>query len=131
MYDYGVKYGVDDSGPYFLYDTSKGDQYRFTVPEYRDMLGAIKDPNSGIVPKNFKISASGNAPWFERPEVNRSKLDDLITSRGSAVGNAPAGKQLVSADGKSSTTPVTRSRAARARGSVLNGGPKASNKGAK
>ena len=131
MYDYGVKYGVDDSGPYFLYDTSKGDQYRFTVPEYRDMLGAIKDPNSGIVPKNFKISASGNAPWFERPEVNRSKLDDLITSRGSAVGNAPAGKQLVSANGESSTAPVTRSRAARARGSVLNGGPKASNKGAK
>ena len=131
MYDYGVKYGVDDSGPYFIYDTSKGDQYRFTVPEYRDMLAAIKDPNSGIVPKNFKISASGNAPWFERPEVNRSKLDDLITSRGNAVGNAPAGKQPVPANGKSTTTPVTRSRASRARGSVLNGGTTASTKGAK
>jgi len=130
MYDYGVKYGVDDSGPYFIYDTSKGDQYRFTVPEYRDMLDAIKNPNSGIIPKNFKVSSSGNAPWFERPEVNRSKLDDLITSRGNAVGNTPAGKQLVSADGESSTTTVTRSRASRARGSVLNKSLKSSNKGA-
>ena len=131
MYDYGVKYGVDDSGPYFIYDTSKGDQYRFTVPEYRDMLDAIKDPNSGIIPKNFKVSSSGNAPWFERPEVNRSKLDDLITSRGNAIGNAPAGKQSVSADGKSSTTPVTRSRAARTKGSVLNRSQNAPTSGAK
>ena len=130
MYDYGAKYGVDDTGPYFIYDTSNGDQYRFTVPEYRDMLESIKDPKSGIVPKNFKVSTSGNAPWFERPEVNRSKLDELVTSRGTPVGNTPTGKQSIPTDGKSSTTTVTRSRAARGKGSVLNGGLNASNNGA-
>jgi hypothetical protein len=130
MYDYGAKYGVGDTGPYFIYDTSKGDQYRFTVPEYRDMLESIKDPKSGIVPKNFKVSTSGNAPWFERPEVNRSKLDELITSRGTPVGNTPTGKQPIPTDGKSSTAAVSRSRAARGKGSVLNGGLNASNKGA-
>jgi hypothetical protein len=101
MYDYGAKYGVDEGGPYFIYDNSKGEQYRFTVPEFRDMLGLMKDTKTGIVPKNFRVSASGNSPWFTRPEVNRSKLDDLITARGTPVGNETAGKQPVSADGQS------------------------------
>jgi len=101
MYDYGAKYGVDEGGPYFIYDNSKGEQYRFTVPEFRDMLGLMKDTKTGIVPKNFRVSASGNSPWFTRPEVNRSKLDDLITARGTPVGNETAGKQPVPADGQS------------------------------
>ncbi len=130
MYDYGAKYGVDESGPYFIYDTSKGEQFRFTVPEYRDMLAAIKDPKTGVVPKNFRVSASGNAPWFERPEVNRSKLDELIAARGFRIGNAPSGEQSVPANGQSPATNATRNRAARAKGSVVNRGRKAPNQGA-
>ncbi len=130
MYDYGAKYGVDESGPYFIYDNSKGEQYRFTVPEYRDMLTAIKDPKSGVVPKNFRVSASGNAPWFERSDVNRSKLDELIAARGSRIGNPPDGEQLVPANGKSPTTNAARSRAARAKGTVLKGSDVAPNQGA-
>ena len=129
-YDYGAKYGVDESGPYFLYDTSKGEQFKFTVPEYRDMLAAIKDPKTGVVPKNFRVSASGNAPWFERPEVNRSKLDELIAARGFRIGNAPSGEQSVPANGQSPATNATRNRAARAKGSVVNRGRKAPNQGA-
>jgi len=101
MYDYGAKYGVDKSGPYFIYDNSKGDPYRFTVPEFRDILGVMKDAKNGIVPKNFRVSASGNAPWFTRPEVDRSKLDELIASRGTPVGNETAGKQPIQTDGQS------------------------------
>jgi hypothetical protein len=130
-YDYGAKYGVDEFGPYFLYDTSKGEQFKFTVPEYRDMLAAIKDPKTGVVPKNFRVSASGNAPWFERPEVNRSKLDELIAARGFRIGNAPSGEQSVPANGQSPATNATRNRAARAKGSVVNRGRKAPNQGAK
>ena len=104
MFDYGAKYGVDDSGPYFIYDNSKGEPFRFTVPEFRDMLENIKAPKTGIVPSKFKVSASGNAPWFERPEVNRSKLDELIASRGTPAGSAPAGKQPVSTDAPSRAT---------------------------
>lgn len=130
MYDYGAKYGVDESGPYFIYDNSKGEQYRFTVQEYRDMLTAIKDPKSGVVPKNFRVSASGNAPWFERPEVNRSKLDDLISARGLRIADTPSGKQPVPANGESSATNATRTRASRARSSVVNGGRSAPQTGA-
>jgi hypothetical protein len=104
MFDYGAKYGVDDSGPYFIYDNSKGEPFRFTVPEFRDMLENIKAPKTGIVPSKFKVSTSGNAPWFERPEVNRSKLDELIASRGTPAGSAPAGKQPVSTDAPSRAT---------------------------
>jgi hypothetical protein len=114
MYDYGAKYGVDKSGPYFIYDNSKGDSYRFTVPEFRDILGLIKDTKTGIVPKNFRVSASGNAPWFTRPEVDRSKLDELIAARGAPVGNETTGKQSVSTDGQST--------AANGSGSGANGG---------
>jgi hypothetical protein len=131
MYDYGAKYGVDDAGPYFIYDNSKGEQYRFTVPEYRDMLTAIKDPKSGVVPKNFRVSSSGNAPWFERPEVNRSKLDELIAARGSRIGNAPGGEQSIPANGKSPTTNAARTRAARARSSIVKGSTIAPEQGAK
>jgi hypothetical protein len=130
MYDYGAKYGVDEQGPYFIYDNSKGDQYRFTVPEYRDMLMAIKDPKSGIVPRNFKVSASGNAPWFERPEVNRSKLDELIKARGFRVGDSRPGKQPVSADDQSPATDATGRDSARTRNAVLNRGRKAPQQGA-
>jgi hypothetical protein len=130
MYDYGAKYGVDESGPYFIYDNSKGEQYRFTVPEYRDMLTAIKDPKSGVVPKNFRVSASGNAPWFERSEVNRSKLDELIASRGLKIGDSQSGKQPVPTDGESPAANATRSRAARAKGTIVKGSAAAPEQGA-
>ena len=103
MFDYGAKYGVDDAGPYFIYDNSKGESFRFTVPEFRDMLDNIKKPKTGIIPSKFKVSSSGNAPWFERPEVNRSKLDELIATRGTPVGNTPAGKQSIPANGQGAT----------------------------
>lgn len=131
MYDYGAKYGVDESGPYFIYDNSKGDQYKFTVSEYRDMLTEIKNPKSGIVPKNFKVSSSGNAPWFERPEINRSKLDELIAARGSRIGNSSTGKQLIPANDKNPTTNATRTKTARARNSIIKGSAIAPEQGAK
>lgn len=131
MYDYGAKYGVDESGPYFIYDNSKGDQYKFTVSEYRDMLTEIKNPKSGIVPKNFKVSSSGNAPWFERPEINRSKLDELIAARGSRIGNSSTGKQLIPANDKNPTTNATRTKTARTRNSIIKGSAIAPEQGAK
>lgn len=118
-YEYGAKYGADESGKYFLYDTSDGKTFRFTVPQFRDMLDAMKNPKTGVVPKGFLVSKSGNAPWFTRPEVDRSKLDELITARGTPVGAAPGGKQPVSADGQGAAAAGTRpGRRAPARGRV-------------
>ncbi len=112
MFDYGAKYGVDETGPYFIYDNSKGESFRFTVPEFRAMLDTIKKSSAGIVPSKFKVSQSGNAPWFERPEVNRGKLDELIAARGTPAGSAPAGKQPVSTNAPSRATngPGARNR---------------------
>ena len=36
----------------------------------------VKAPKNGIVPKGFKVTESVSGPWYERPEVNRRKLDD-------------------------------------------------------
>ena len=129
MFDYGAKYGVDDAGPYFIYDNSKGESFRFTVPEFRDMLDNIKKPKTGIIPSKFKVSSSGNAPWFERPEVNRSKLDELIATRGTPVGNTPAGKQPVSANGQSAAADGAGAATAKSRSSRVKRGISAPGKG--
>ena len=129
MFDYGAKYGVDETGPYFMYDNSKGETFRFTVSEFRDMLDNIKKPKTGIIPSKFKVSSSGNAPWFERPEVNRSKLDELIATRGTPVGNTPAGKQPVSANGQSAAADGAGAATAKSRSSRVKRGISAPGKG--
>ena len=129
MFDYGAKYGVDETGPYFMYDNSKGESFRFTVPEFRAMLDSIKKPATGIIPSKFKVSASGNAPWFERPEVNRSKLDELIAARGTPAGNTPAGKQPVSANGQSAAADGAGAATAKSRSSRVKRGVSAPGKG--
>ena len=99
MYDYGARYGKDEQGGYFLYDDSQGNTFKFTVPQFRDMLDTIKKPSAGVVPTKFKVSQSGSAPWFTRPEVNREKLDEIIAERGRPIAGsgavAPTGEQSV------------------------------------
>jgi hypothetical protein len=115
MYDYGARYGTDESGGYFLYDDSKGGTYRFTVPQFRDMLETIKKPAAGVIPSKFKVSQSGSAPWFTRPEVNRERLDEIIAERGRPVSGAaavaPTGEQPVRPASQGQTTNRARSRA--------------------
>jgi hypothetical protein len=115
MYDYGARYGTDESGGYFLYDDSQGNAYRFTVPEFRDMLETIKKPAAGVVPTKFKVSQSGSAPWFTRPEVNRERLDEIIAERGRPVSGSAAvastGEQPVRPASQGQTANRTRSRA--------------------
>lgn len=134
MYDYGAKYGVDESGPYFIYDNSKGESFRFTVPEFRAMLESIKKPGTGVVPKGFLVSESGNAPWYTRSDVNRSKLDELISSSGTPIGSAPAGsapggKQPVSTNGQSATADGAGAATAKPRSSRVKRGVSAPGKG--
>jgi len=94
-----------------MYENSKGEPYRFTVPEFRAMLDSMKDPKIGVIPKGFKVSTSGNAPWFERPEVNRGKLDELIATSGTPASDTSAGKQSISTNVESSATNGSRKRA--------------------
>jgi len=115
VYDYGARYGTDESGGYFLYDDSQGNAYRFTVPQFRDMMETIKKPAAGVVPSKFKVSQSGSAPWFTRPEVNRERFDEIIAERGRPVSGTAAaastGDQPVRPASQAQAANRTRSRA--------------------
>jgi hypothetical protein len=77
-YQYGAKYGRDRSGtPYFSYPTPSGKKYNFSIPSFRAFLEEIKKPAAGVVPRNFKVTEAGNAPWYKRQEVNRARLEDI------------------------------------------------------
>ncbi len=75
-YEYGARYGRGADGkPYFSYDVPGGSEHEFSVPAFRAFLEDIKKPATGVVPTKFKVTDSGNGPWYDRPEVNRAKLE--------------------------------------------------------
>jgi hypothetical protein len=51
----------------------------FSVPAYREFLAALQDRKNKVAPPapKFKVSESGNAPWYERPEVNKERIEEL------------------------------------------------------
>jgi len=77
-YEYGAEYGRDYDGiPHYRYKLPSGEFVEFTVPAYRRFMEEIKKPKNKVVPTNFKVTESGNAPWYQRPEVNQDKLETL------------------------------------------------------
>jgi hypothetical protein len=77
-YEYGAEYGRDYVGiPYYRYKLPSGDFVEFSVPAYRRFMEDIKKAKNKIVPSSFKVSESGNAPWYERPQVNKERLEIL------------------------------------------------------
>jgi len=85
-YAYGARYGREASGkPYFLYTTPLGTELKFDVPAFREFLTEVKSARNKVVPSGFKVSEAGNAPWFERPEVNKQALDQLAQRYGRAA----------------------------------------------
>jgi hypothetical protein len=82
-YAYGARYGRDGNGvPYFLYSVPGQADYIFTVPQFRKFLDGIKVKDNGIIPSGFKVTQSGNEPWFMRPEVNIDNLNTLAATIG-------------------------------------------------
>ena len=77
-YAYNSEYGISADGERtFHYTTPKGSTYEFSVPAYREFIAEVKKAKNGVVPSNFKVTQSGNAPWTSRPEVNTDALDAL------------------------------------------------------
>jgi hypothetical protein len=111
-YAYGARYGRDASGtPYFLYNTPTGGEYRFTVPAFREFLAAVKSPENGVVPKKFKVTEAGNAPWYEKAEVNKQAIDTLAQRYAGEPG-AGEGAGAVQKDGAGQTVPDQPGRGA-------------------
>ena len=99
-YAYGARYGRDAAGqPYFLYNTPMGGEYRFTVEGFRGFMEAVKSPSNKVVPSKFKVTEAGNAPWYEKPEVNKLNLETLA-KRYAGESGAGKGAGAVRADGE-------------------------------
>jgi hypothetical protein len=113
-YAYGARYGRDADGqPYFMYGLNGGTEYRFTVGAFREFLDAVKLPKNGVVPTKFKVTEAGNAPWYERPEVNRQALDELAQQYAGEPG-AREGAGAVPEDGAGQAVPDGAGRGAAA-----------------
>lgn len=111
-YAYGARYGRDADGqPYFMYGLNGGDEYRFTVGAFREFLDAVKLPKNGVVPTKFKVTEAGNAPWYERPEVNRQALDELAQRYAGEPGTGE-GAGTVPTDGAGQAVPDSAGRGA-------------------
>ena len=95
-YEYGARYGRDSANNgTFRYNVGQ-QEYSFNVPKFREFLDAIKNPKNGVVPRGFKVTEAGNAPWFNRPEVNQAKLGELAARYGTRSGSGSAGAGAVS-----------------------------------
>jgi hypothetical protein len=82
-YAYGARYGRDGLGkPYFLYTVPGVGDFRFSVESFREFLGQIQVRANGVIPGKFKVTESGNGPWFNRPEVSLPKLGELAARIG-------------------------------------------------
>lgn len=77
-YAYGAKYAVSPGGPHYKYPLSTGEEVRLSPSQLSEVLEKVKNPKYGVVPKGFKVSETTGAPWYERKEVNRAKLDELL-----------------------------------------------------
>ena len=72
----GVTYRQTVNGSIQEYPLSNGGIVRMTPERQKEFEKFIKNPKNGIVPAGFKVTASKEGPWFNSPEVNRSKLDE-------------------------------------------------------
>ena len=111
-YAYGARYGRDATGtPYFMYGVKGMPEYRFSVGAFREFLAAVKSPANGVVPTKFKVTEAGNAPWYERAEVNKQALDELAKRYAGEPGQGE-GAGAVPADGQGQAVPDRAGRPA-------------------
>jgi hypothetical protein len=75
---HGARYGLDENGkPILIYRLPSGEVYGFTPQAFQALMTAVRNPSSGVVPRGFKVTESGNVPWFERREVSKPRLEEL------------------------------------------------------
>lgn len=92
----GFRYIRGEAGPVQRYPLSDGSFVHMTPERAKEFLAFVKKPGSGIVPKGFKVTEKADVPWYERTEVNRSKLDEAARAYENAT---PEGAVLPSAKG--------------------------------
>jgi len=110
-YEYGAQYNRDRDGiPWFRYVTPLGGTYDFSVASFRKFLSEIKKAGNKVIPSKFKVSESGNAPWYTRPEVNQQRLKEQAAKWADRGGGTGEGKRL--ADEAAANADAIRARSA-------------------
>lgn len=82
---YGARYGIIDGKKGFIYNVPNAGDFKFTVPEFTSFLEAVRSAKSGVIPSKFRVSQSGNAPWYFRDEVNLKALAEKAKEHGKQV----------------------------------------------
>lgn len=95
-YEYGALYNKDADGtPWFGYETPAGGKFAFSVPAFRAFLEDIKKAGTGVVPTKFKVTESGNAPWYTRTEVNQGRLEERARYWADRAGGSGEGQRAI------------------------------------
>lgn len=84
-YAYGARYGIENGLPMFTYEVPGHGEFQFTVPDFQKFLEDIKKPKNKVVPTKFKVSESGNAPWYTREGVNLDALAEKAKEYGKQI----------------------------------------------
>ncbi len=113
----GMIYGYDkNAAPYVDLPDGLGNFFRFTPSDGKEVLDQVKKPANGIVPENFKVSQNVEGPWYNNRQVNKAKLNQLYSQRGTLVhgNNAGLGKINANVIGRRNTAAATASAVERA-----------------
>lgn len=103
----GMIYGYDrNAAPYVELPDGLGNFFRFTPTEGKAVLEVVKEPKNGIIPPNFRVSQNVTGPWYNNKQVNKAKLNQLYSERGTLVYGDNAGL------GKADTDVIRPGRAA-------------------
>jgi hypothetical protein len=71
----GMRYMRGESGTVVEYPVSDGSVVYMTPTRMKEFEKYVKNAKNGIVPSKFKVTERTDVRWFERPEVDRDKLD--------------------------------------------------------
>ena len=71
----GMRYMRGESGTVVEYPLADGSNVFMTPTQMKAFEAYVKDEKNGIIPKEFKVTERTDVRWFERPEVDRDKLD--------------------------------------------------------
>jgi len=107
---YGAKYGIIDGKPGFVYNIPNAGDFKFTVPQFKAFLEDIKKAKNKVIPSKFKVTDSGNAPWYTREEVNLDALTERAKEYGKQIRGTDAELREGEAvpDGRPVDAPVLR-----------------------
>lgn len=92
----GMRYIRGKNGTVVEYPVSDGSVVYMTPTRMKEFEKYVKDTKNGIIPSKFQVTERTDVRWYERPEVDRDKLDAAARE----FANADAQGQIVRGSAK-------------------------------